>query len=104
MANVIIKLPGTDLGSRFAAVEQRLRIASNIAAGKKVVVDLTDVLSISDSYADELFGVLALEHGLNWILDHISFANATDHVLHAIATPIDRRIKERERALHARSA
>lgn len=62
----VFKPQGTDLASRHTAADLRRHIEQSIAAGHPVVVDLRHVLSISESYADELFGVLIAARGLQW--------------------------------------
>lgn len=89
-----ITLDGPDLTSRRAAVPVRLKVEALASAKNRVVIDLTAVESVSDSFADELFGVLALNNGLKWCSDHIS-VYARDSVLRAIAAVVERRCAER---------
>ena len=60
MTEITIKLEGTDLASRKSAAHERHTLVEYITAGNKVVVDLSDVISMSYGYADELFGMLAV--------------------------------------------
>ena len=87
-----IKVADTDLASRQAAAELRARIEQCAQSGEKVAIDLGSVFSISESYADELFGVLALRHGLEWLTDRVVFHNAKPVVFRAIADAIRQRL------------
>lgn len=94
MTTVTIKFEGTDLSSRTAAATQRHNISHQISCGNCVVVDLSSVLSISHSYADELFGVFAEVNGLDRVTECITFHGAGDHVLQSIASAIHGRVKQ----------
>lgn len=54
--------------------------------------ELTQVLSVADSYADEAFGVLAAEHGLEWFARRVR-VQASRSVLAAIARAIRNRFE-----------
>src|SRR5690606_11891243 len=95
MSSRAIDLPAGDLTGRRAAVPVRLQTQALIAAGTTVRFNLGAVLSLSDSYADELFGVLVLEFGLVRALDHIVLVNASDAVVRVIAEAVARRSQER---------
>jgi hypothetical protein len=56
-----------------------------------VVIDLSEVQSISESFADELFGVLVMERGFNFVVEHLKIVNAADDVLRSIAVAMKRR-------------
>ena len=94
MTDITIKLEGTDLASRKTAAIERHKLVGHIAAGNKVVVDLSSVASLSYSYADELFGVLAAIKGWDWLTKNSRLIGANEHVLRVIAEAIDRRLKE----------
>lgn len=94
MSNVVLKLPGSDLASRSSAARERYRLVSAVQQGQQVIVDLSEVLSISESYADELFGILAAQKGLEWITKNVRLVDVTDSVLEVVATVIDRRLME----------
>ncbi len=47
--------------------------------------------SISESYADELFGMLVKEYGLETILNRMKIINGDDYLLGSIASVIQRR-------------
>lgn len=60
---------GEYLSSRHVASGIRERI---LLAGGPVVVNLSGVKSLSDSFADELFAVLVQDHGHDWFAATIS--------------------------------
>jgi anti-anti-sigma regulatory factor len=60
---------GEYLSSRHVASSLRERI---LRAGGPVVVDLSGVESLSDSFADELFAVLVQDHGHDWFAATVS--------------------------------
>lgn len=91
-----IEIQSKDLASRREAARQRYLVGDAVAHHGKVRIDLRNVLSISDSYADELFGVIVASNGLRWFLDHIEVRNVSDDVLRSIAIAIKRRINDRE--------
>lgn len=88
MKKLIISPLGTDLASRRSAALLRANLEAVLASGCAPTVDLSHVKTISESYADELFGILALEHGLA----SISINGAESAVLREIAVAIRRRI------------
>lgn len=82
----------TDLASRSLAAQERATIESLLSTNDTVKVDLAKVSSISESYADELFGVLVLQRGLEYVTKHLRIVNAADSVLRPIAVAMKRRI------------
>lgn len=88
-----IVLPSGDLASRGLAIPFRQQIEKLISTNSIVELDLSKVQSISESYADELFGILVKEFGLEIILDRMKIINADDYVLDSIASVIERRSK-----------
>lgn len=87
-----IKISDTDLASRQAAAELRAQIERLASQGEKVAIDLSGVHAISESYADELFGVLALRHGLEWLSGNVVLHNPNSFAFRAIATAIRQRL------------
>ncbi len=94
-----IKLKGPDLASRQTAAAVRCRVLDQAGKGIAVDVDLEGVASVSESYADELFGVLVAVKGLDWLVRNVKVAHASEHVLRTIAVAIDRRIKSNKRGV-----
>jgi len=81
----------TDLASRTVAAKERAKIDANLCAQQRLVIDLKNVASISESFADELFGVLVLEKGLDFVTSRLKLVNATENVLRSIAIAMKRR-------------
>ena len=96
--NTILRyeLPKGFLASRKLAIPHRDHIeqALNNSKVMQIEIDLSGVDSISESYADEIFGVLVQEFGCDEILNKIQIKNAKEYVLENIAILIDRRSKE----------
>lgn len=103
MAEITIALPGTDLASRRTAATVRYHVVSAVSSGNVVVIDLSDVESLSYSYADELFGVLAAVQGWEWLIEKVRIVNAKEHVLRVIAEVINRRLKETGQPIQRRA-
>ena len=103
MTDTIIKLPGTDLASRQTAATVRYNVAGAVTSGNKVVIDLSEIESVSYSYADELFGVIAATQGFDWLVEHVKIVNAKEHVLRVIAEVISRRLKETGQPIRRRA-
>ena len=103
MTDTIIKLPGTDLASRHTAATVRYNVASAVSAGNRVIVDLSEIESLSYSYADELFGVIAATRGFDWLVEKVKIANAKEHVLRVIAEVVSRRLKETGQPIRRRA-
>ncbi len=99
MTTTNIKLEGTDLSSRSAAAIQRHKLTSQISSGNKVIIDLSSILSVSHSYADELFGVFVEAYSLEKFLATIELYGASEHVLKSIASVISHRLKESDRPI-----
>jgi hypothetical protein len=74
------------------AAQERATIESLLSTNDTVKVDLAKVSSISESYADELFGVLVLQRGLEYVTKHLRIVNAADSVLRPIAVAMKRRV------------
>jgi hypothetical protein len=103
MTETIIKLPGTDLASRQTAATVRYNVASAVSSGNKVIIDLSSVESVSYSYADELFGVIAASRGFDWLVENVKIVYAKEHVLRVIAEVINRRLKETGQPIRRRA-
>jgi len=89
------ELPKGFLASRKLAIPHRHHIEEAFVNCNvmKINIDLSGVESISESYADEIFGVLVEEFGFEDVLSRIQILNAKKYVLENIAVVIDRRSK-----------
>lgn len=103
MTEITIRLPGTDLASRTTAATVRYNVVGAVSSGNVVVVDLSDVESLSYSYADELFGVLAAIQGWEWLIEKVRIVGAKEHVLRVIAEVVNRRLKETGQPIRRRA-
>jgi hypothetical protein len=86
-----IKPKGSDLASRATGAALRESIEQSVRNAGLAKVDLSDVQTLAESFADEAFGVLALRHGVDWVVEHVEFHGASEAVLTTIARVIDRR-------------
>ncbi|MGE0969064.1 STAS-like domain-containing protein [Klebsiella sp. WOUb02] len=94
MNKIAYKLPEGDLASRNQAIPQRHQIEVLIKDGNAVDLDLSGVYSISESYSDEIFGVLVVKFGVTRVLSQIKIRNASPSILKSIAKVIQRRSNE----------
>ncbi|QIP91217.1 STAS-like domain-containing protein [Serratia fonticola] len=94
MCIVDYKLPDGDLASRNQAIPQRHKIETLLKQGSAVSLDLSGVFSISESYADEIFGVLVVKFGSDKILSQLKVKNVSPSILRSIAKVIQRRSNE----------
>jgi hypothetical protein len=95
-----ITFSSSSLASRKSAFTVRQQLESRITpASSKVEIDFQNVDSLSSSYADELFGVLAEHYGLDFISKKIKISNASPDVYYAIAHAINQRISSNGKAV-----
>jgi hypothetical protein len=62
---------GSDVSSRSRAHMLRLEIERLVMSEDMVVLDFSNVASISDSFSDELVGVLVEQRGTQWFKNHV---------------------------------
>lgn len=91
MDSELLTFKNKALASRTSASRFREQLSCLLGLGSTVQIDLQGVETISDSFADELFGVLTQEFGANFLLDHIRVVGGSDAALYSVATAIDRR-------------
>jgi uncharacterized membrane protein len=94
MNKIAYKLPEGDLASRNQAIPQRHQIEVLIRGSNVVDLDLSGVYSISESYSDEIFGVLVVKFGVTKVLSQVKIRNASPSILKSIAKVIQRRSNE----------
>lgn len=96
---MIIKILDTDVSSRSNARVVREMIISHLDSNKQdnVLIDIRNVLMMSNSYADELFGVLVKYSSLEFLTKKIILIKDPnqDDVLSSIIKAISRRNDER---------
>ena len=84
---------GQHLASRARARKLREDVLAEIrTTGTPVDIDLREVLSISDSFADEFFAVLAADYGDEWFRSNIRIDAACDVVRGSIVRAIGARL------------
>lgn len=88
------KLPSGDLASRRLAITERNHIEQLLKSSAILKLDLKDVKSLSESYSDEIFGVLVVKHGVEYVLGKLKIENASTSILKSIARVIQRRNHE----------
>ncbi len=86
------------LASRSSAAKYRRELNDAVRNGEKSVLDFSTVESISDSFADELFGVFALQHGVEKLVEYALITNANEDVYRTIALNIHRRLSPTEKS------
>ncbi len=63
---------GTDISSRTSAARLREEIVREVVNGVEcVTLDFAGVRTVSESFADEFFAILASEFGDEWFRTHI---------------------------------
>jgi hypothetical protein len=86
-----VKIPHAGLASRSSAARVRQLVEEQLKCGE-VSIDLSDVASVSSSYADELFGILVQRYSLGAFTRSIRLVGASRSVLTEIATAIQYRL------------
>lgn len=85
---------GISLGTRELGKKIRSQAVSFFANDGKVVFDFSGVELVSNSFADECFGKLIVEHGLEVTKSKTTFFNANETVSLVIKKAINDRIKK----------
>lgn len=81
----------TALASRFSAAALRARVETALQQGG-ACLDLSAVRSVSESWADELFGVLVVRHSLPWVFERLDLLGTHPEVAQTIASAIRYRL------------
>lgn len=84
MINIKLITIGRSLGTRAQAESLRKKIV----AGTLVEFDFEGVSIVSNSFADELFGVYVQEHGLEQLLQNVRIKNTNSEVTSTIKKAI----------------
>ncbi len=74
---------GAFIGSRFTGKEVRQQISAALSAGDQVVLDFGGVQSVSDSFLDEMLGMLIEQQGPS-ILQRLVFSSCEQPIEEAI--------------------
>lgn len=84
-------LRDTALASRFSAGALRARVEAALLQGR-ARLDLSVVESVSESWADELFGVLVAAYSLPWVFERLELVGVRQDVAQTIASAIRYRL------------
>lgn len=79
------------LANRTAAAQERAQIEALAQQGEQVILDYSEVISLSGSYADELFGVFTQRHGTQALRSSLKVKGAASRA-HAIGLAIQHRM------------
>ncbi len=93
-----ITFGSTDLASRSLAALKRIEVEAFLQRGCHIIADFRAVQSISGSYADEFFGVLAQKLGAEKFIEQIRLVNIQEHCLRVVAECIHIRTKPSQAA------
>nr|WP_298411359.1 STAS-like domain-containing protein [uncultured Halomonas sp.] len=80
------------LANRTAAAKERFQLEAIASLDERVILDYTDVISLSGSYADELFGVFTQRHGAQTLKTILKVRGANESVARAIGLAIQHRM------------
>jgi hypothetical protein len=90
----IVEIYGSDISSRARAALLRKEVINATADGTIVDLHFDGVRTISESFADELFGVLVQEKGADWFRSFVRVRNIEPlpraTVLEAVAERLER--------------
>ena len=85
---------GSDLSGRAAGSIVRERIVAALACGSvRVIVECAGIRTLSESFTDEVFGVLVAEHGKPWFKAHIGVSGLTQSTRAAILGAVAERLQ-----------
>lgn len=91
MAKRTFTITSSALASRRGAAKLRADIDAALLQGQ-VQLDVSAVQSVSESWADELFGVLVVRRSLPWVFARLSLRGANQDVARTIASAIRYRL------------
>ena len=78
------------LGSRFRARELREELEGLLSPANELVLDFTEMVSATQSFVDELVGVLILKHGPD-IVRHLVFKGCSENIKEIISFVVSTR-------------
>lgn len=86
----------SDLASRTSAAKLRAIFEEQLVESS-ATLDLSNVESVSESYADEFFGVLVEHYSLPWVFSRLNVVSARPPVIRSIRTAIRYRLEVNQR-------
>lgn len=91
----LAKRYGTDISSRRTASMLRRELVTRIQKGQvRATIDFDGVESVSDSFLDELFGVIVRDLGKQWFRDYIKLINVQPDDRSSILQVVALRLEE----------
>ena len=87
-----LRLRGTDLSGRSLAREIRARAVAAVASGESIELDFAGVRCASDSFLDELFGVLIQQKGKGWFNANVRVSNLDPATLRELLAVVQQRL------------
>ncbi|MEW6353665.1 MAG: STAS-like domain-containing protein [Pseudomonadota bacterium] len=81
------------LGSRFRAAELRENLERLLSGVDEVVLDFTGMASVTQSFVDELLGVLILKHGAG-IVQRLVFKGCSEDIKEIISFVVSARTED----------
>ena len=81
------------LGSRFRARELREEVEQLLAQADEVVLDFTGMKSATQSFIDELVGVLVLEHGPD-VIQRLVFKGCAEDIKEILSFVVSSRSED----------
>lgn len=81
------------LGSRFRARELREQVEKLLARADELVLDFTGMKSATQSFIDELVGVLVLQHGPD-IVQKLVFKGCSDDIKEILSFVVSSRMDD----------
>jgi len=90
----IITIKGPRIDTRDDGAALRERIYRAIVDAGVAVVGARTLEAINHEAADACFGVLARDHGIEWVAERVLIPDVPDHVLTIIAEAMQRRREE----------
>lgn len=96
MKTVTIKFSsfGNNLGTRVSGAKVRTRIIEELKTNQKIIFDFSNVMVVSNSFADECFAKLLLEMDFESLKKKTNFINVSPFVGSVISTSINERYRQ----------
>lgn len=90
---ILLAKYGTDLSSRSTGSQVRDSVLAGLALDTDTIsIDCAGLRTLSESFADELFGILVAVHGKEWFRLHIRVVGMSDSARSTILRAIDARL------------
>jgi len=87
---------GSDVSGRALARKLRVRAIAAAECDDCVEIDFAGVECASDSFLDELIGVLIAQRGKSWFRAHVALKNLVGHIRLDLLNVVRARLSEHE--------